>query len=193
LLVSAAGLFIPEPFPECDGASHDFYLELDRAIFFLTQTVARGMAEHGRGGSTVNIGSMRAHQLIAATPSSGCSVAKRGLHALTATLPSSCTQQIRVNAVAPAGVATPIYNRFVAADKLEETVLSFDGFHPPGRAGTARDLANTTFLLSQPLAGSPAPSGMPAAASWPDATNNPGTSHLRHGRNAGHSDHGRTR
>jgi NAD(P)-dependent dehydrogenase (short-subunit alcohol dehydrogenase family) len=93
---------------------------------------------------------MRAHQLIAATPSSGCSVAKGGLHALTATWPSSCPQQIRVNAVAPAGVATPIYNRFVAADKLEETVLSFDGFHPPGRAGTARDLANTTtFLLSR--------------------------------------------
>ena len=90
LLVSAAGLFVPKPFPECDGASHDFYLELDRAIFFLTQTLARGMAEQGRGGSTVNIGSMRAHQLIAATPSSGCSVAKGGLHALTATLPSSC-------------------------------------------------------------------------------------------------------
>jgi NAD(P)-dependent dehydrogenase (short-subunit alcohol dehydrogenase family) len=57
--------------------------------------------------------------------------------------------RIRVNAVAPAVVATPIYERFVPADKLEETLHSFDSLHPLGRTGTARDLANTiTFLLS---------------------------------------------
>jgi NAD(P)-dependent dehydrogenase (short-subunit alcohol dehydrogenase family) len=116
LLVNAAGFFVPKPFLEHDGAFYDSYLELDRAIFFLTQTVARGMVEQGRGGSIVNIGSMWAHQAIAATP---------------------------------AVVATPIYQRFVPADKLDETLHSFDGFHPLGRTGTARDLANTiTFLLS---------------------------------------------
>ena len=57
--------------------------------------------------------------------------------------------QIADPAVAPAVVATPIYERFVPKDKLEETLHSFDGFHPLGRTGTARDLANTiTFLLS---------------------------------------------
>ena len=57
--------------------------------------------------------------------------------------------QIRVNAVAPAVVATPLYERFVPQDKLDETLHSFDSFHPLGRVGTARDLANTiTFLLS---------------------------------------------
>jgi len=36
-----------------------------------------------------------------------------------------------------------------AKDKLDETLHSFDSFHPLGRVGTARDLANTiTFLLS---------------------------------------------
>ena len=49
LLVNAAGLFVPKPFLDYDGASYDSYLELDRAIFFLTQTVARGMvARPGR-------------------------------------------------------------------------------------------------------------------------------------------------
>jgi NAD(P)-dependent dehydrogenase (short-subunit alcohol dehydrogenase family) len=39
--------------------------------------------------------------------------------------------------------------RFVPEDKLEETLHSFDAFHPLGRAGTIRDLANAiTFLLS---------------------------------------------
>jgi NAD(P)-dependent dehydrogenase (short-subunit alcohol dehydrogenase family) len=150
LLVNAAGFFVPKTFLEHDGAFYDSYLELDRAIFFLTQTVARGMVEQGRGGSIVNIGSMWAHQAIAATPASAYSVAKAGLHALTRNLAMELApHQIRVNAVAPAVVATPIYQRFVPADKLDETLHSFDGFHPLGRTGTARDLANTiTFLLS---------------------------------------------
>ena len=40
LLVNAAGLFIPKPFLEHDGPLYDSYLELDRAIFFVTQTVS---------------------------------------------------------------------------------------------------------------------------------------------------------
>ena len=150
LLVNAAGFFIPKPFLDYDGDFYDSYLELDRAIFFLTQTVARGMVQAGHGGSIVNIGSMWAHQAIAATPSSAYSVAKAGLHALTHNLAIELApHQIRVNAVAPAVVATPLYERFVPKDKLDETLHSFDSFHPLGRVGTARDLANTiTFLLS---------------------------------------------
>jgi NAD(P)-dependent dehydrogenase (short-subunit alcohol dehydrogenase family) len=150
LLLNAAGLFLPKPFLDYDGASYDSYAELDRAIFFLTQTVVRGMVAQGRGGSIVNIGSMWAHQAIAATPSSGYSAAKGGLHALTRNLALELApHQIRVNTVAPAVVATPIYEKFVPADKIEETLHSFDGFHPLGRVGTTRDLANTiTFLLS---------------------------------------------
>jgi len=150
LLVNAAGFFIPKTFLDYDGGDYDSYLELDRATFFITQTVVGCMIEHGRGGAIVNIGSMWAHQGVAVTPSSGYSVAKGGLHALTPVLAIELApHHIRVNAVAPAVVATPIYERFVPKDKLEETLHSFDGFHPLGRVGTARDLANTiTFLLS---------------------------------------------
>jgi len=150
LLVNAAGLFIPKPFLDHDGADYDSYAELSRAIFFLTQTVARGMVEQNRGGSIVNIGSMWAHQAIGATPSSAYSLAKGGLHALTRNLALELApHQIRVNTVAPAVVATPIYERFIPQDQLEATLHSFAGFHPLGRTGTVRDLANViTFLLS---------------------------------------------
>jgi NAD(P)-dependent dehydrogenase (short-subunit alcohol dehydrogenase family) len=150
LLVNAAGFLVPKPFLDYDGADYDSYLELDRAIFFLTQTVARGMVARGQGGSIVNIGAMWAHQAIAATPSSGYSLAKAGLHALTRNLAIELAQhKIRVNAVAPAVVATPLYERFVPKDNIDETLHSFDSFHPLGRVGTPRDLANViTFLLS---------------------------------------------
>jgi NAD(P)-dependent dehydrogenase (short-subunit alcohol dehydrogenase family) len=150
LLVNAAGLFVPKPFLDHDGADYDSYAELNRAIFFITQTAVRGMVAAGRGGSIVNIGSMWAHQAIGVTPSSAYSLAKGGLHALTRNLALELAPyQIRVNTVAPAVVATPIYERFVPKDQLDATLHSFDAFHPLGRTGTVRDLANTiTFLLS---------------------------------------------
>jgi NAD(P)-dependent dehydrogenase (short-subunit alcohol dehydrogenase family) len=150
LMVNAAGLFLPKPFLDHEAADYDVYQELNRAIFFLTQTVARGMKNGGQGGSIVNIGSMWAHQGVGATPSSAYSLAKGGLHALTHNLALELAPyQIRVNTVAPAVVATPIYRRFVPEDQLDATLHSFDAFHPLGRTGTVRDMANTiTFLLS---------------------------------------------
>jgi NAD(P)-dependent dehydrogenase (short-subunit alcohol dehydrogenase family) len=80
LLVNAADVFKPLPLLEHTAADYDSYLELNRAMFSLTQTAARGWSP-GRGGAIVNIGSMWAQQAIAATPSSAYSMAKAGLHA----------------------------------------------------------------------------------------------------------------
>jgi hypothetical protein len=49
LLVNAAGDFVPKPFLDHDGPDYDFYFDLDRAIFFITQTVAQGMVDAGPG------------------------------------------------------------------------------------------------------------------------------------------------
>lgn len=150
LLVNAAGFFIPKGFLDYSQEDYDAYLELSRATFFLTQTVVRGMQAAGSGGAIVNIGSMWAHQAIAATPSSAYSMAKAGVHALTHNLAIELApHKIRVNAVAPAVVATPLYEGFIPKDQIERTLHGFDAFHPIGRIGTARDIASTvTFLLS---------------------------------------------
>jgi hypothetical protein len=47
-----------------------------------------------------------------------------------------CRARPRANTVAPAVVATPIYQRFVPTDKLEETLHSFDGFQAAEQAGS---------------------------------------------------------
>jgi len=149
-LVNAAGYFFPKPFLEHDRADYDRYLTLNRATFFLTQAVARNMAKNG-GGSIVNIGSMWAHQAIKATPSSAYSMAKAGLHSLTQHLAMELAEhKIRVNAVSPAVVVTPIYGAFIDPDAISTTLSEgFDAFHPIGRVGQADDVAHhVAFLLS---------------------------------------------
>ena len=66
LLVNAAGVFRQLPFLEHTAADYDSYLELNRAMFLLTQTVARAVVAGGRGGAIVNIGSMWARQVTGA-------------------------------------------------------------------------------------------------------------------------------
>jgi NAD(P)-dependent dehydrogenase (short-subunit alcohol dehydrogenase family) len=151
LLVNAAGVFKPLPFLEHTAADYDSYLELNRAMFFLTQTVARGMVAGGQGGAIVNIGSMWARQAIAATPSSAYSMAKAGLHALTQHLAMELAgHRIRVNAVSPAVVSTPIYQGFIPPAEVDQALAGFNGFHPIGRIGTTTDVAAViTFLLSE--------------------------------------------
>lgn len=149
-LVNAAGYFIPKAFFEYTQSDYDGYMDLNRALFFVTQAVARNMAKHG-GGSIVNIGSMWAHQGIKATPSSAYSMQKAGLHALTKNLAIELGGHgIRVNSVAPAVTVTPLFGAFIDPDKIEETLTTgFNAFHPIGRVGRPRDLANhIVFLLS---------------------------------------------
>ena len=151
LLVNAAGFFIPKAFLEYDAQAYDSYMELNYALFFLTQTVVEGMIARGDGGSIVNIGSMWAHQAIGLTPSSGHSMQKAGLHALTHNLAIELAgHKIRVNAVAPAAVKTPAVERWIPKDEIDATLDTFAPLHPLGRVGTPADVANAiTFLLSE--------------------------------------------
>ncbi|MGF1700227.1 SDR family oxidoreductase [Photobacterium makurazakiensis] len=148
-LVNAAGYFNPKPFVDHSAADYDTYMELNRATFRLSQTVAQNMIKHG-GGNIVNIGSMWAKQAIKATPSSAYSMAKAGLHALTQHMAMELAEHnIRVNAVSPAVVKTPIYGAFIEPDLIDEALEGFNDFHPIGRIGTPADIANSIcFLLS---------------------------------------------
>ncbi|SDD49835.1 SDR family NAD(P)-dependent oxidoreductase [Pedobacter soli] len=148
-LVNAAGYFKPKSFLEHSLEDYDIYHDFNKAFFLITQAAARVMKENG-GGSIVNVGSMWAKQAIKATPSSAYSMAKAGLHSLTHHLAMELADyNIRVNAVSPAVVVTPIYSSFIEADQITETLQGFNSFHPIGRVGTAEDVAKTiNFLLS---------------------------------------------
>lgn len=146
-LVNSAGYFKPTPFLDHTRADYDKYHDLNRGTFFITQAVARNMKQHG-GGSIVNIGSMWAKQAVKATPSSAYSMAKAGLHSLTQHLAMELAEdKIRVNAVSPAVVVTPIYGAFIDPNEIEDTLQGFNGFHPIGRIGQAEDVASVIATL----------------------------------------------
>ena len=148
-LVNAAGYFKPTAFLDHSQADYQRYMALNWATFYLSQVVTQSMQQHG-GGSVVNIGSMWAKQAIKATPSSAYSMAKAGLHALTQHMAMELAEyNIRVNAISPAVVKTPIYHSFIDEQQLDDALSSFDSFHPIGRIGHSSDIANSiSFLLS---------------------------------------------
>ena len=148
-LLNAAGVFSPKSFLDHTEEDYDAYMDLNRAIFFVTQQAAKNMVANG-GGAIVNIGSMWAHQAIKATPSSAYSAAKAGLHSLTQNLAMELAEHgIRVNAVAPSVVETPIYEAFIKSDEVHEVLQGFNDFHPIGRIGKPMDVAAVImFLLS---------------------------------------------
>ncbi len=148
-LVNAAGTFNPTSFVDHSAEDYASYMNINEGTFFVTQAVVKRMQAEG-GGSIVNVGSMWAKQAVKATPSSAYSMAKAGLHALTQHLAMELgDDHIRVNAVSPAVVETPIYGSFIEEDKISDTLASFNGFHPLGRIGQSDDVAaSVDFLLS---------------------------------------------
>jgi NAD(P)-dependent dehydrogenase (short-subunit alcohol dehydrogenase family) len=144
VLFNNAGIFAPKPFLDVTPGELDQYLNLMRGYFFAAQAVVPSMRRRG-GGAIVNTGSMWASHAIAATPCSASSTAKGGVHALTGNLAIEFARdKIRVNAIAPAVVETPLFDPILSPEQLE----SFNKFHPLGRNGQARDITEAVLFLA---------------------------------------------
>jgi NAD(P)-dependent dehydrogenase (short-subunit alcohol dehydrogenase family) len=144
VLFNNAGIFAPKPFLETTSVELDAYLNLMRGYFFAAQAVIPAMQRRGRG-AILNTGSMWANHAIAATPCSASSTAKGGVHALTRNLAIEfASHKIRVNAIAPAVVETPLFDPILSPEQL----AIFNAFHPLGRNGQARDITEAVLFLA---------------------------------------------
>lgn len=149
ILINNAGVFQPKPFLDLTESDYDWFLDtILKGKFFMAQAAARAMQLRG-GGAIVQTGSLWALQAIGATPSSAYSAANAGVHALTRNLAIELApMKIRVNAVAPGVVETPVYNTFMTDEEVRQTLPSFNAFHPLGRNGQPADVAEAILFLA---------------------------------------------
>ena len=144
VLFNNAGVFAPRPFLDVSAGEFESYLNLLRGYYFASQAAVGAMKGRG-GGAIVNTGSMWALHAIAATPCSASSTAKGGVHALTGNLAIELApHRIRVNAIAPAVVETPLFDPILTREQL----ASFNAFHPLGRNGQSRDVTEAVLFLA---------------------------------------------
>lgn len=144
VLVNNAGIFYTKPFTDYTVDELDAFLAYLRGTFVLSQAAVRQMRRQGRGGSIVNIGTVLAANGVHGLPSSAPIAAKGGIMALTKNLSVElAAENIRINAVAPGVVPTPLYG------ELDDAALSaLHAMQPLGRYGTPRDVADAVVFLA---------------------------------------------
>jgi NAD(P)-dependent dehydrogenase (short-subunit alcohol dehydrogenase family) len=150
VLFNNAGIFTPKPFLEVDEAEYDRFLDIIlKGKFFAAQAAAKAMKTSGRGGVIVQTGSMWALQAIGATPSAAYSAANGGVHALVKNLAIELApHKIRVNAIAPAIIETPVFSTFLTPEQVKEVLPTFNTMHPLGRNGQTPDAAEALLFLA---------------------------------------------
>lgn len=150
VLYNNAGVFGIKEFLEVTGGDLAEYFNLMAGYFTASQHAVAEMRKRG-GGAIVNVGSIWAMQGIGATPATVPSMAKGGIHSLTRALAIElAADKIRVNAIAPAVVETPLLEGLASPGQIG----AFNAFHPLGRNGQPVDVTSAfLFLADDSLSG----------------------------------------
>jgi NAD(P)-dependent dehydrogenase (short-subunit alcohol dehydrogenase family) len=149
VLVVSAGGNIPEPFLDVSEEHLDALLALNvRATFVTVQAAARRMVEAG-SGSIVLLSSQMGH--VGAAGRTAYCTTKHAVEGLTkAAAVELAPHGVRVNAVAPTFVETPMTAPFLAESGFRAEV---EGRIPLGRLGRVEDVAaGVVFLASDAAA-----------------------------------------
>jgi len=148
ILVNNAGINIPQQFLDVDAATFDRIFSVNiRAAFFVAQAVARRMRQAGRQGAIVNVTSQAGHVgLIRRTV---YCASKHALEGLTKAMAIELAPDIRVNAVAPTFVETPMTKPFLEEPAFKAYV---DSNLLVEAVGTTADVAAAVLYVASPAA-----------------------------------------
>src|SRR3954470_5139791 len=139
-LVNNAGMFIAKPFTEYTADDFAAKISLNLAgFFYVSQSAIRQMLAQG-GGHVVNLTTTLVNQPVKGVPSALAALTKGGLDAVTRSLAIEFADKgIRVNAVAPGVIKTPMHP--------PETHAALAGLHPLGRMGEVREIVEAILYL----------------------------------------------
>jgi NAD(P)-dependent dehydrogenase (short-subunit alcohol dehydrogenase family) len=140
-LVNNAGVYMSKPFTEYTADDYALLTGVNLAGFFwLTQLAIAGMLRRG-GGHVVNITATVAEYSNSAVPAVLTALTKGGLAAATRSLATEYAGRgIRVNAVSPGVIQTPMYPA--------ESYQDLGPATPPiGRAGQISDVVDGILFL----------------------------------------------
>ncbi|MFE0385277.1 SDR family NAD(P)-dependent oxidoreductase [Streptomyces bungoensis] len=139
-LVNNAGIFVAKPFTEYTLDDYGAVVGVNLNGFFrITQLAVEQMLTQG-AGHIVNITTSLVDNADARVPSVLASLTKGGLQSATKSLAIEyATRGIRVNAVSPGTIKTPMHP--------EDTHDSLAALHPVGRLGEPSDIAEAVLYL----------------------------------------------
>jgi NAD(P)-dependent dehydrogenase (short-subunit alcohol dehydrogenase family) len=145
VLVNNAGLGFARPAFDVTEADWDEMMAVNlRGAFFMSQAVARTMAESGRGGRIVNISSQGG--LVGLPDAVVYCASKGGLNMMTKTLALEWAKDaITVNAIAPTFIYTPGAAPILDEPKMRASVLSKI---PLGQFALTNDVAGAIIYLA---------------------------------------------
>jgi NAD(P)-dependent dehydrogenase (short-subunit alcohol dehydrogenase family) len=140
-LVNNAGVYLSKPFTEYTAADYALVAGVNLTGFFwLTQLVIVEMLRRQRG-HVVNISATIAERADSATPAVLTALTKGGLAAATGSLAIEyASRGIRVNAVAPGIIQTPMH-------PAESYAALGDRLPPLGRVGQVSDIVGVVLYL----------------------------------------------
>jgi NAD(P)-dependent dehydrogenase (short-subunit alcohol dehydrogenase family) len=139
-LVNNAGIYIGKPFTDYTADDFARMLAVNLSGFFhISQRAVRQMLAQG-GGHIVNVTTTLVKAPVKHVPSALASLTKGGLDAVTRSLAIEYSDRgIRVNAVAPGVIKTPMHP--------PETHAFLAGLHPMGRIGEVKDIVEAVLYL----------------------------------------------
>ena len=143
VLVNNAGHFFPKPFTDYTEEELDGFLATHLKGTYLTSQAAVPHMRAQGGGAIVNITTVLALRGMKAIPSSAPIAAKGGMNAITRSLAIELAPDgIRINAVAPGIIKTPIHGR------TDEQFEELNGMQPLGRVGEVKDIVDAVLYLA---------------------------------------------
>jgi NAD(P)-dependent dehydrogenase (short-subunit alcohol dehydrogenase family) len=147
ILVNNAGM--PDSFvPTVDQPLSHWQRLIDvhlTGTYLVSKTVAPGMIRRGKGGAILNLNSIAG--VVGLPVRTAYSAAKAGIGMLTRVLGCEWGPHgIRVNAVAPGYMMTPLTERLIAEGKID--VKRIRRRTPMGAMGTADDIAEAMLFLA---------------------------------------------